>query len=777
MMISNPWMRLACLIAAAGLIACGDDATPEQTPDDSGTDTTDVSDGSSLPEDTDVPEDVPTDVEEPDTDTSIDPDTDGSVDPPDTDAEIDLGPLPECEENERLVGRNCWTAFDRICATDADCRDSESCEPVEGNEFGICIYQFAPPLVCPGSEGCEQPTDAPVLRAGFAARVVTPQGWELAREGFASDPDEYGSLRSWNGDVTLPRHFCDCGRDLICPPDLVESGCYSIGTWTAPDADGTEGDRYMSGAWLAGFGNNRNAALCPEELLGDDCVHGNDCCDNQFAHDDLWARGFVVDYGFTRIGVVVLDNVGYFYSEVERIEDTLDPSLGIDQIIVSSTHDHEAPDTMGRWGPGVGGSGLPGNTGIIPPWMAEMRAAVQEVLAEAVAELEPVDIYVGQVNSGAPGFATRDSRDPFIFNDVLGVMQFVPAGTDPAEPGNTIGTVLNYHTHVEALGGGNAYITSDFVHYSRQAMEEGLPAARDEELDIDYPARPALGGVSVFVVGSVGGLLTQLSATMRSRDGVDYREDSYDKAWAQGTQLAELAHGVLENRCEDGIGARGCSVKLEDTAVSFASRELMLDIENLQFEIAAISLALFDREVYNWRSDLQTPTGPWAQVLTRVSQLRIGPVTFQTMPGEAFSETVVGYYHADAQDETVIWGNPNDLNCDVTGETRLDAGVEPRFGCLVRENHENPPDLDARPDGQDDYLRGFIPGEFFFMVGMGNDELGYLVPSYDFKWSSRGLGSVDGDHYEETVSAGDELPDILNAVREINTLLSEANAD
>jgi hypothetical protein len=770
---------LASSALALGLFAaCGDDEpAPDNTSDTIDSDVPDAaSDGSSAPDtvEPDAVDDVEDANEMPDGDDTSEPiDVEGSAD----DVEEDLGPLPECDEGERLVGRQCWTDFDRICATDADCRpDIELCEPVDGNDFGICIYQIPDAVVCPGSPSCEAPTEDPVLRVGFAARVVTPQGWEIAREGFATNPNEYGSLRDWNGDVTLPRHFCDCGRDMICPPDLVESGCESLGEWTAPDADGTELDGYMSGAWLAGFGNNRNAALCPPALLGEDCEFGNDCCDNQFAHDDLWARGFVVDYGFTRIAVVVTDNVGYFYSEVRRIEAALDPALGIDQVIVSSTHDHEAPDTMGRWGPGVGGSGLPGNTGIIPPWMAEIRQGVIDVITEAVAELEEVDVYVGQMNTGSDGYGTRDSRNPYIFNDVLGVIQFVSAGEDPLEPGNTVGTVLNYHTHVEALGGGNAYITSDYVHYAREAMENGMPEAYDEVREITAPERPALGGTSVFIVGSVGGLLTQLGVSVRSRDGVDYRDNSYDKAWAQGTGLAEAAFGMLTNPCPDNETARGCVVKLDDLSVGFVGQEIMLDIENLQFEIAAISLGLFDRGIYNWRSDLQTPTGPWAQVLSRISQLRLGPITFQTMPGEAFSETIVGYYQDDATANGVIWGDPRDAHCDITGETRLDEGVEPRYGCLIEATNDNPPDLSARPTGDDEFLTGFIPGDYFFTIGMGNDSLGYLVPPYDFKWSVRGLGNVDGDHYEETVSAGDQLPVIIDAVHGVNDLLNEALA-
>jgi hypothetical protein len=758
--------RLPLGILAALLLvtfaACGGDDSPS-TP----TPGPDVDAGGE-----DIPPPGP-DTDAPDEDTAP-PEEDADTDTPDTDTpDEDTGPVdPGCEPPLRQVDFFCAGPFDRICTTNAECRPAETCEDIDDQGYGTCILGLDPPLVCPGAAGCAPPAAGTPMRVGFASRVITPQGWEQARPAFLASPDRFGTLRAFTGDVKDTRTFCDCGRDLICPPALVESGCFSLPgvEYTGPDADGSEGDRLMQGAWLAGFGNNRPAGLCPEALLSPLCDDEFDCCQSLYAHDEIWARGFVMEHGETRIGVVVLDTVGYFYSEIERIEAALDPALGIDQVIVAATHSHEGPDTMGRWGPGFGGSGLPTDTGIVPQWMTEIRAAIAEVLAESVAELEAFDLYVGHDNHGDTELAARDSRDPFIFNDVVTTLQFVRPGEDPRTPGNTIGTVINYHSHVEALSGGNAYITSDYAHYLREAMENGLPAAYDDVNDINYPEWPALGGTSVFIAGTVGGLLTQLGVAVRSRDGRLWRDDTYGKAWAQGTRLAEVAHRTLGAVCETP-GDRGCAVRVEDPSLVFASRELFLEIVNTQFQAAAITLGLFDRDVYNWREDQGSFDGPFPEVLTRVSQVRVGPITFQTMPGEAFSETMVGY-RIEQDRDGVIFGNPADRNCAANRLDRLAEDAEgERFPCLVRANNPNPPDMLASPDSDDDYLRGFIPGAYMVLIGLGNDELGYLVPSYDFKTISNGLAEAEGDHYEETVSPGDELPDIMNAVREITSLL------
>ena len=88
------------------------------------------------------------------------------------------------------------------------------------------------------------------------------------------------------------------------------------------------------GIYLAGFGNNRPATG---------------------KHDDLWARAVVLEYGDTRIAIVAIDLIGYYsnanYYGIGEIKKLVDPKLGVSEILIASTHNHEAPDTIGAWGP------------------------------------------------------------------------------------------------------------------------------------------------------------------------------------------------------------------------------------------------------------------------------------------------------------------------------------------------------------------------------------------------------------------------------------------
>ncbi|MCB9506243.1 MAG: hypothetical protein H6697_01095, partial [Myxococcales bacterium] len=684
---------------------------------------------------------------------------------PDVDAAEDAPPPPDCEPPERPVGALCRSPYDRACIVDADCREAETCVWRETDRLtGTCIYELPPPVVCPGSAGCESAEGQ--LRAAFGARVATPSGWELPRPGHGGRIDANGNPDEFVGDVTDPTTFCDCGRDMICPPTEAYADCRSLGEWTAPDADGTEGDGYMQGAWIAGFSSSRIAGLCPADLVGLSC-DGPDCCVSVTAHDHVWVRGAVFDQGDLRVAVLSIDAVGYFFNDIERNLAALPADLGVDYLVFASTHTHGAPDTMGRWGPGVNGVDLPTDSGVVPGWMDEIQAAVVDLVTDAVSRLEPVDLYATHVRTGSEGFATRDSRDPFVFTDVVSALRVVRAGA-AADAANTLGVFVNWHSHPEAVGGGNRLITGDYPAALRDALEHGLPEAPA----IGQPAREAIGGVAVYVSGAVGGLLTPLGWDVIGRDGLTYHDDGFAKAHALGERLADATMAALSVECPDGgTGDFGCAAKLPSTALSLARAELLLPVENIEFQAAAVSLDLFHRPIYNWRfSDGSRPGNNLPRLRTGVAQLRLGAFTMQTVPGELFPEVLTGFALERASAFAIV-GNPRDANCAADHVTRLADGEAPRFGCLVRQSNPAPPALESAPTAPG--LYDAIPGDYLMLLGNGMDSIGYLIPSYDFVVDPD-LGvliEMPGDHYEEGVSVGDSLGVILDAVAEITAAL------
>ncbi len=110
-------------------------------------------------------------------------------------------------------------------------------------------------------------------------------------------------------------------------------------------------------------------------------------------NDQLWARGIVLEGLGQRVAIVALDVVGYLNGEVDTIRSLVSPESAIDYAVVHSTHQHEGPDTIGIWGPNAL------TTGIDFAYLDFVNASVASCIDEAAANLEPARVK----------FATTDS--------------------------------------------------------------------------------------------------------------------------------------------------------------------------------------------------------------------------------------------------------------------------------------------------------------------------------------------------------------------------------
>jgi hypothetical protein len=227
--------------------------------------------------------------------------------------------------------------------------------------------------------------------------------------------------------------------------------------------------------YLAGFGDNRPATG---------------------VHDELWARCLVLRFADTTVGIVALDLVGYSHNEIENIRALLSPGAGIDYVLVTSTHNHEGPDTIGIWGPD------PLTSGIDPNYLDFVNDAVVEALEEAAAALAPAQVKIATADSAGLSIGTDPEDDGFGVGDTkvlvgddavpgniagrvvdpnISIMQFVDADTLV-----TIASFMAFGSHPESMGSGNTLITSDFPHSVRERLES------------------TLGGIAVYVSGALG---------------------------------------------------------------------------------------------------------------------------------------------------------------------------------------------------------------------------------------------------------------------------------
>lgn len=602
------------------------------------------------------------------------------------------------------------------------------------------------------------------LRVG-SARFLTPLGARVAevRAGGSASPQgralPSGALTTPQLEVGIAKAaFTPAGGDPespLVPGELYQEGrvpwaepfedANGDGIYNWPEAEGGNGgdpERWTDlnlngkwdGQWVSGFGSGTARGV----------------------HDDVWARAVVLRQNTTTVALVSVDAVGLFYEEVEKIRAALDPALEVDLVTVSSTHTHESSDTLGLWGPfGVDGKD--------PRTMAELRDAAVRAITDAASRLRPATVRGGV----APVQNLQsDGRYPYVIDRDVYALRF-----DDAVTGAAIGTLVNWSSHPEALWSHNLYISSDFPHWARERLEA------------------TYGGIAVYFSGSVGGIIGPGSGERTGSapnavivpdagghpivvppwpggDNQDAYEGQalrdqyrnyftklYDRTAGMGRLVAEAAENAITN---------GTALPVE--FLEWKAQRLFIPLDNV-FLFAYNAAGVFDRDLYvggvktnvepkNVCDEAVTlPDGSkicaraeysefgqaGTDLLTEEDYVRIGSqIEIVTVPGELFPEIANGY-----------------------GEYA--SFLDPPTNPDTEPFHAAHPDVPAEP-----VIRQAMRAPTLkLLFGLGNDELGYIVPANDFVPPSalppysRGVDQYDNrggrGHYEETVSCCSRL--------------------
>ena len=304
-----------------------------------------------------------------------------------------------------------------------------------------------------------------------------------------------------------------CARDITpVSPSLASAYEAAFGVSAAVN--------HADPVYLAGFGNNRQATDY---------------------NDRLWARGVVLDRKDSRVAIVSIDLIGYFKNEVDTIREMVSPSSEIDFVLVSSTHQHEGPDTLGLWGPDET------TTGIDYGYLDFVNATVADCIDEASANLKKARIYYATGNSAGlslgidpedDGFGVADGKvlagDDLLAPDTEGrivdpTIATMQLTTRKGSSLKVLATLVNFGSHPESLGSNNTLITSDFPHYVR------------ERIEAEY------GGVAIWMAGDLGVLQGPLDIDVEDPDtGMPAPRRTFRFAEVHGTQLAERAIEAID---------------------------------------------------------------------------------------------------------------------------------------------------------------------------------------------------------------------------------------
>jgi hypothetical protein len=332
--------------------------------------------------------------------------------------------------------------------------------------------------------------------------------------------------------------------------------------------------------YMAGFGQNREATGI---------------------HDPLKARALVLQHDKCKLALISLDLVGYFHPYVVEIRKQL-PDFTY--VVISSTHNHEGPDTLGLWGP------QPFVSGIDPAYQALVQKQILQAVHQAESRLSQVHTRLGSAK--APELL-HDGRLPIVKHDELVAVQFLDPGTKKAR-----GILVQWNCHPETLSSSNTEISSDFVGPT-----------------VNY-LRKRYRCPVIYFTGTVGGLMTSLDVEVKNDKGQLLADGTVEKTERYGRLIGQLAERALT-----------ASKPVRLTPLAARHRECFVPLYNKHYLLGR-KLGVLKREGFLWDGDpyqaapeTKDSTKPLC-MRTEVGWLGLGELEVALIPGEIYPELVLG---------------------------------------------------------------------------------------------------------------------------------------
>ena len=391
-------------------------------------------------------------------------------------------------------------------------------------------------------------------------------------------------------------------------------------------------------------------------------------------HDDLLASVLALKQGEEQLVIVSVDFLGFTRSRGREIQERLaEHGLKKEHILIAATHTHEAPDTIGVFGPDLLTSG------VSPTYMTFLQDRIVQVVLETWERLVPVSMRAVKiaVDDPLPNYSTliRDFRQPEVTVDYLSAAAF-----DDLQ-GDTVASLVNWHSHPEVMID-YTLISSDFPHWTRLAMEQ------------------ALGGGCVYISGAIGGLATPTGVKVPARD-----EDG--KAVMDGEEPLYLEEASWEKTRSLGLVIAEMAVAALDTAETHENPTLLVQVEEMLIPLRnpimqlAFSGGLVQYDEQDLVKDRKEFCGSFGCASERLALVRLGNLAILSSPGETFPETVVGR-PASSYDYGGDWGL-FEFDPIVGTDSFIKAEVPMHLGLCGEELGYLIPEADVLPVGHPDY--------------------------------------------------------------------------
>jgi hypothetical protein len=454
---------------------------------------------------------------------------------------------------------------------------------------------------------------------------------------------------------------------------------------------------------------------------------GNGDSDSHWVHDDMEVTAVAFQpKGTEQITVVVAANLYMIFGADadairRRVGELVGPAIaGRLDIAISSDHNHHGPDTA---------------FDVNHEWYDLMIDQGAAAIVEAIDELRPARLKVAQTEHY---FGLRDSRDPQVFDPTLGVLEAT------ATNGKTIATLIFWGNHPETTLGWNppiAGIADECAQINLQPC-----TIEDRYFTADFPGwatriiEEKHGGEAAYFNGAIGNLITPLGANVwevgkSARLGLGlvpppgaqpalgattFQDRNFRRAYLIGRELAAASLLALKH-------AR----PIKTPTIEYDVAPFYTRMSNIGFRVLAVLGAdgrpalghtpgmLYTCPATGPKNDstcapdeAATTSDPYAgtirvgdHVRSQVARLRIGPVGLMWLPAEVGAESTIGM-PAGYPDNPENW-HKDDPSLHAFGDDYVTSG----------------------------YVKNRMTDEYRWIVGLGNDELGYAVPLSDYRIS------------------------------------------
>jgi len=214
---------------------------------------------------------------------------------------------------------------------------------------------------------------------------------------------------------------------------------------------------------------------------------------------------------------------------------------GIDYLVVHSSHQHEGPDTLGIWGPDATSSGVD------PQYLDFVNDAIADCIAEASASLVPARVKAGTITTEGLSLGIGVDDDGFGVADQVVLRDdhlLAPdTGGRIVDPTLVVLQLTERKRSKDVIATVVNFASHPEVLWSQNTvLTSDFPHYVRERLEAEY------GGTAIWVSGALGAL--------QGPDRIDVAEDginpvmerSFDFARVHGTQLAERAIAALDRK-------------------------------------------------------------------------------------------------------------------------------------------------------------------------------------------------------------------------------------